>query len=667
MPNPQIVPDVSIVMPVFNKLELTQVCIESLHAVAVNNTFEIIVVDNGSSDGTAAWLGEQEDQGRLRRINNPENLGFAQGCNLGAAASTGRYILFLNNDMEVLPGWLEPMVTCLDQDQSVGITGACLIFKDQTVQHGGVAMLDDRFDDGSMLCGMHISYKKAYDAPGVRKNQVNQAVTGACLMIRPELFQEVGTFDQTYWNGNEDVDLCLKAGELGWKTVYMGDSIFYHYESQSGPERWIKTKANVAHFEKVWRGRFSVDYTKEAKLGFRAMPGNQIRPYALPRLAFQGEKPTSNHASVIVLTWNALEYTKKCAASLLAHTDPRHELIFVDNGSEKDTQEFLKKLEADHSQVKAIFNEKNLGFSGGNNVGLAAATGEFVCLLNSDTVLTPGWLEKLIKPMSADPRLGLVGPVTNSITGVQKLDEVDYDENTLVGLDEFAAKIAATNTKESEQALWLVGYCLVIRRDLLLTVGGLDEGYGLGNFEDTDYCLRSFLAGFWAAVVPGCFIHHFGSRSFVANKLDYNALLNEKFEIFRQKWGLAANARETGDFQLERLINRGFVPALHFQKLAASKNYCEQPWEPWQIEKWVASGENEYAAGDPATAQKIFEEALAQAPQHSRAANNLACVLSQSDPQRAEILLQGVLTREPENEDALWNLAELSKEETVSV
>jgi len=270
MPITQARPDVSIVMPVFNKLELTQVCIASLHAVAVHQTFEIIVVDNGSSDGTAEWLVEQELHGLLRRINNPENLGFAQGCNLGAAASEGRYILFLNNDMEVLPGWLEPMVTCLDQDPQVGITGACLIFGDQKIQHGGVAMLDDRFDGESIIGGTHISYMQPLDAQGARRNQVNQAVTGACLMIRPEIFREIGGFDETYWNGNEDVDMCLKAGELGWKVVYMGDSLIFHYESQSGPERWTQTKANEAYFNKVWRGRLKVDFIKESAPGFQA-------------------------------------------------------------------------------------------------------------------------------------------------------------------------------------------------------------------------------------------------------------------------------------------------------------------------------------------------------------------------------------------------------------
>ncbi len=667
MSTPNSSPDVSIVIPVYNKLALTKVCVDSIHAVAVNNSFEIIVVDNGSSDGTAEWLDEQEQLGRLRRVNNPENLGFAQGCNLGAAASSGRYVLFLNNDMEVLPGWLEPMATCLDQDSQVGIVGACLIFADQTIQHGGVAMLDDRFDGSSILDGMHLSYKSPLNAPGARKNQLNQAVTGACLMIRPDLFHEIGGFDETYWNGNEDIDLCLKAGELGWKVVYMGDSLIFHYESQSGPERWRQTRANQEHFNRVWRDRLKVDFVKEKAPGFVTTPDNQIRPYVLPRLANQVKSPEYSmaQASVIILTWNALEFTRQCAASLLAHTDPRHELIFVDNGSDPETVSFLTELAADNAPVKVILNEKNLGFAGGNNVGLAAATGQYMCLLNSDTVVTEGWLERLIKPMIDDPRLGLVGPVTNSITGAQKLSIVDYDEDSLVGLDSFAAKVAASKTNDIEPALWIVGYCFVIRRELLLRIGGLDEKFGLGNFEDTDYCLRSFLAGYQSAVVQNCFIHHFGSRSFLANNLDYSVMLEEKFEVFRQKWGLAIDARETGDFQLERLINRGFVPALHFQALPPSPHYKEHPLLPWQGEQWVALGEAEYGVGQVAAAQCIFEAVLKHDPSHSRAANNLACVVCSSDPARAENILQDVLAREPDNEDALWNLAEVKKEQQL--
>jgi GT2 family glycosyltransferase len=658
-------PDVSIVIPVYNKLELTRVCVDSIHDVAVDHTFEIIVVDNGSSDGTAAWLGEQESLGRVRRVDNPENLGFSQGCNRGAAAARGRYILFLNNDMEVLPGWLEPMVTCLDQDPQAGIVGACLIFADETIQHGGVAMIDTNASGRWTIGGTHLSYKAQLDFPAARKNQIMQVVTGACLLIRPEVFAEIGGFDQTYWNGNEDVDLCLKAGELGWRVVYMGDSLLYHYESQSGEERWVKTQPNVDYFNKVWRDRARVDYVHEGGKKFRSTEHNQIRAYTLPNLnphlPLRTDPP---RASVIVLTWNALEYIRQCADGLLAHTDPRHELIFVDNGSQQETRDYLTRLAADHEQIQVIFNETNLGFAAGNNVGLAAATGQYVCLLNSDAVVTAGWLERLMRPLEGDPRLGLIGPVTNSITGMQKLEPVDYDERTLEGLADFAARRAVEHEGEVGPSLWIVGFCLLMRRELIMRVGGLDEGFGLGNFEDTDFCLRAFLTGYGAAVAVDCFVHHFGSRSFVENNLDYGKMLDEKFEIFRRKWDLAADARETGDFELVRLIHRGFVPGLHFQPLPASPHYSIAPLAPWQAEQWVDRGEREFKAGQTDAAQRIFRTLLERVPGHARASNDLACVLWQTDTDGAGVaaakrILNELLAREPDNADAQWNLEQI--------
>ncbi|MDX2474704.1 MAG: glycosyltransferase [Candidatus Krumholzibacteria bacterium] len=667
-------PDVSIVIPVYNKLELTQVCVESIHRVPVAYTFEIIVVDNGSSDGTAEWLTEQENLGRVRRVDNPENLGFAQGCNLGAAVATGRYTLLLNNDMEVLPGWLEPMVSCLDQDPKVGITGACLIFADQTIQHGGVVLVDFPAKQPPIIEGNHLSYQKPVDLPGARNNHVVQVVTGACLMIRPELYRELDGLNEGFWNGNEDVDLCLRAGELGWQVVYMGDSLLYHYESQSGPERWSQTQANVELFNRIWHGRAKPDYRQDKNRKLTATADNQVRFYAPPNLLSRLPQKSDDRprASVIVLTWNALDYTRQCAASLLKHTDARHELIFVDNGSRQDTLDYLAELEAAHPQVKVILNGENLGFAAGNNVGLAAATGDYLCLLNSDAVVTAGWVERLMRPLIEDERLGLVGPMTNSITGGQKLPAVMYNEDTLEGMPEFAANLAAAKAGQTAPALWVVGFCLMMRRELLLRVGGLDEGYGLGNYEDTDFCMRSFLSGFGAAVAIDCFIHHYGSRSFTDNDLDYGEMLDEKFEVFRRKWDLAPDARTTGDFQLTRLVARGFVPGLHFQPLPDSPHYDLVPLQQWQADQWVSEGEKDFGAGNLESARRLFEAVLARCPGHVQAGNDLAVVRWQSDTDgtgmaAAKVILEDILVRHPDNEDAQWNLAEIANSATEAV
>jgi len=660
-------PQVSVIIPVFNKLELTRTCIRSIHDHGAEASFEIIVVDNGSSDGSGPWLAAEMAEGRLRVVSNPENGGFSRGCNLGAEAAQGKDLLFLNNDMEVKPDWLDPLVTTLDHDPSVGIVGAKLLFPDGTIQHGGVAMLEVRDEVPSMLGGHHLSYTAAGDDPPANRAQQMQVVTGACLLIRREIFTAIGGFDEGYWNGNEDVDLCLKAGEKGWKVVYRPESEIIHFESQSGQERWSKLQPNIERFNAIWKGRAHPDFIKTPDFKFERTPHCRIGPYVAPSLRVTGEGPRT---SVVVLVWNALDYVKRCADSLLRHTAGDCELIFVDNGSDRPTQDYLRALDGANDRVRAIFNGENLGFAAGNNVGIAAARGRYVCLLNSDTVVTAGWLDRLVAVCEADPLAGLAGPVTNSITGGQRLPEVGYDQTTLEGLDGFAADLAAAQGGRIEQALWIVGFCVLIRRDLIEKIGGLDDRFGRGNYEDTDYCLRAFLAGYKAVVARDSFVHHFGSRSFVDGKVDYDRELDEKFEIFRRKWNLDPTARQSGNLDLERLVAEGFVPALHFHPLPESPLVKAHPLRDWEAARWLARGEDYYAQGRLGEAERMFRAVHERRPDLNRAANDLAVVIWRQDPEgpgldEARGILAAVLARDPGDEDALWNLEQMAAPVTV--
>lgn len=668
-------PDVSIIMPVFNKLNLTRPCLESIHREGASVSFEIVVVDNGSTDGSRQWLADEERAGRLRAVINPENLGFARGCNLGAAAARGRYLLFLNNDMEVTSGWLEPLVGTLDSDPDAGIVGARLLFADDTVQHGGVALIQTATDGWVHLGGMHLSYQMPADRQGVQNAQCMQIVTGACLMIRPEVFRAVGGFDERYWNGNEDVDLCLKARELGWDVIYRGESVVYHYESRSGPERFSRVEHNVKLFNEIWEGRARPDFVHTAEGRFLPTPDNQIRPYAAPRLLYRNRRgvgrgadapsPDRSRVSIIVLTFNALEHTRRCVASLLEHTDARHELIFVDNGSTDGTVTWLGELVRCQPRAQVILNGANLGFAAGNNVGLAAARGDFMLLLNSDTVVTPGWLDRLLWPALADPRVGLVGPVTNNITGVQKLAEVGYQPRTLDGLNAFAARHATEHAGQAAPALWIVGFCLLIRRETVERLGGLDEIYGQGNYEDVDYCLRAFLAGFRAVIAQDCYIHHAGSASFDAAGVDYSRQIAGNFEIFRRKWNLDPDVGRTGQFNLAGIISSGMTAPLQFRPLPASPHYKLTRLPDWEAEAWLARGEEAFGRRALEEAELLLRAVQGLRPELARAANGLACVLWQRDPEgegrrEAVRLLECVLARDPDNEDARWNLAEMT-------
>ncbi len=164
-------------------------------------------------------------------------------------------------------------------------------------------------------------------------------------------------------------------------------------------------------------------------------------------------------------------------------------------------------------------------------------------LLNNDVVVTPGWLESLVLAAERSPRIGLAGPVTNNISGPQRLQSVGYDQKSLCGLDDYAQLLRAHNANDFTQIWRVVGFCMLIKRQLIENIGGLDLRYGRGNFEDDDYCIRAGAAGYAAVIVHDSFVHHYGSQAFAASKCDYGNQLHQNWEIFKDKWGLPAGLR----------------------------------------------------------------------------------------------------------------------------
>lgn len=238
--------------------------------------------------------------------------------------------------------------------------------------------------------------------------------------------------------------------------------------------------------------------------------------------------------SIVILTRNELPYTKLCIESIARCTPEPHELVLVDNGSADGTVEYLRSLPG----ATVIVNGENLGFGGGCNQGIAAARGERVLLLNNDTVVTPGWLGALHRELDASPRHGLVGARSNHVTGAQKVDGCGYDVEGLDGLDAFAADWCHRHRGQGWPLVRIIGFCILMRRELIDAIGGFDVRFGLGNFEDDDLCLRAAVAGFDSRVADDAYVHHFGSRSFIGNGIDYTALLQENWARFRSVWGL---------------------------------------------------------------------------------------------------------------------------------
>jgi GT2 family glycosyltransferase len=275
----------SIIIPVFNRMELTRQCLTYLAQMTRGVRHEVIVVNNGSRDGTDEFLASLG--GSVRVIRNQENEGFAKACNQGARAATGRYLVFLNNDTIPLAGWLEAMVDEVRTHPRVGVVGCKLLYPNDTIQHAGVVFGRAREKPYHLYRGLPGS------APVVNRRRELQAVTGACMLVRREIFEAIRGFDEGYRNGSEDIDFCLRARDRGPSIVYQPRSVLYHLEGQT-PGRRDHVADNLRRFGIRWADRWLVDedtvYVADGYV-IREVPLDGCRAFRLATLEAEEKAP----------------------------------------------------------------------------------------------------------------------------------------------------------------------------------------------------------------------------------------------------------------------------------------------------------------------------------------------------------------------------------------
>ena len=214
---------------------------------------------------------------------------------------------------------------------------------------------------------------------------------------------------------------------------------------------------------------------------------------------------------------------------------PRMEVIVVDNGSVGDGLERVRRLTGTKGSCRLIENGENLGFAKGNNVGISAATGEFVLLLNNDTYVPPGAIHAMVRHLQNDPGIGAVGPLTNNIGNESRM-EVNYP---------------SVDAMKLESRKWLTGYrgqctelrtvayfAAMMRRRDFETYGLLSEDYGRGMFEDDDHCARIRQSGMRCVLAEDAFVHHHLSATFsTIDDEERRALFEANRKVFESKWG----------------------------------------------------------------------------------------------------------------------------------
>ncbi|MBE9163728.1 tetratricopeptide repeat protein [Tychonema sp. LEGE 06208] len=250
---------VSIIIPTRDLGDVLDNCLESIFTKSVYPNYEVIVIDNGSQEQHTAeildkWTAKESARFKSYRLDIPFN--FSKINNYAASKAEGDYLLFLNNDTEVItPDWIDGMVEQA-QRSSIGAVGNLLVYSDNKIQHAGVVM-----GLGGGVAG-HSYYHMPRSIPGYFGNVVGMnnvsAVTAACLMCRREVFESVGGFDEELTVAYNDVDLCLKMLEKGYRNIYLPHVVLYHHESKSrgyedSPEKKERLRKESKLMESRWQ------------------------------------------------------------------------------------------------------------------------------------------------------------------------------------------------------------------------------------------------------------------------------------------------------------------------------------------------------------------------------------------------------------------------------
>jgi GT2 family glycosyltransferase len=270
---------VSIVMPVRNRWTYTYQCLRSILENTEAISYEVIIVDDGSTDETAAMLGKVSS---VKVLKNGRTIGFVESCNRGAREASGRYVLLLNNDTLVTEGWLKSMVDVAERDMSIGIVGAKLIYPNGILQEAGGIVWNNSLCPAS-------NYGRYDDPNKWEYNYVKEVdyCSGACLLVRTDLLRRIGFFDSRYSPGYyEDTDLCFRARELGFKTVYQPGAEIVHVEgATAGVDAATGMKQyqaiNQEKFYSKWRTRLEETHAENENGVFLARDRSRNRKLML--------------------------------------------------------------------------------------------------------------------------------------------------------------------------------------------------------------------------------------------------------------------------------------------------------------------------------------------------------------------------------------------------
>ncbi len=249
---------------------------------------------------------------------------------------------------------------------------------------------------------------------------------------------------------------------------------------------------------------------------------------------------------IVLTVYNKLELTKRCFESLVKYFRSQDHLIIVDNGSNKDTADYLKRIKSDFENIsiELVRLRPNRGFIKAANAGLMRSQKEFACLLSNDTIVTEEWLDRMCALAETDRHIGIINPLSSTF-GLYPSKGQSIEE-----LAESLKKFSLTYTETAA----CVGFCMLIKEEVIKKIGGLDEAYGIGYFEDTDYSRRAHAAGFKCLIAKDAYVWHKEHSTFQSKEIEDSFKKNK--EIFYKRWGKPLRILCVLDKSLEKAKER---------------------------------------------------------------------------------------------------------------
>ena len=360
-------PIVSIIIPVYNALSMTKACVESLHRFTEGHDFEVIVIDNASEDGTFQWLNEKSKQlAKLKVVRMEKNIGFGPAVNIGLQSAEGKYLVILNNDTLVSPGWLTNLISVLKNDLSVGIVSPVTNYVGEGPQ------IDPQAQNLQPTLESVAEYAQTINERSEVYYEPNRLVF-FCVLLRRELVDLIGYLDEGYQMGNfEDDDYCMRARTAGYRLAIARNAFVYHHGTvtfklnQISHDQWMETNRN-RFYQKA--GRIATSMRQWASFSSTPM------------------------ISVIMRTKNRPKLLKKALMCLANQTYHGFEVVLVNDGG--DDIDHLVNFFAAFFPITYIHHKDSLGRTAAINAGMRQAKCTWVGYLDDDDIVYPWHLEVL--------------------------------------------------------------------------------------------------------------------------------------------------------------------------------------------------------------------------------------------------------------------------------